>query len=359
MTGGGRPTSVLVCRGCCCGTVGKHPDVDHVGQLARLRAALPDDGSRVWEVDCLGPCERSNVVVVRRGRRRRWFGEVLDQEDTGALAAWLAAGPGAMPPARLAAREFDPDDVTPPLEPLALTGERLALTVEAMLGPAGLGAGGAWVFGVEGATAEIAVAGEPVEVRRTGQEVEAVTAGGAVRLRLTAGARLFVAPGAPTGTPVVLGVPRGTLPPAPDAVSVLGADVDAIRRVDRTGTLVDLGLGHRAASFAVRAEDGHLLDLLRRVAGQPWPAALDVVGEALVAASPVRVVRTALGRAEVSTSIPLPGAGSPSGPHTHLLPPQLELGRELPVGLSLPPGLAPAGTFHPPPGWDLTAAMST
>ena len=58
--------SVLVCLGCCCGTAAKHSDVDHDAQLDALRAALPD-GGRLWTVDCVGPCESSNVVVVRRG----------------------------------------------------------------------------------------------------------------------------------------------------------------------------------------------------------------------------------------------------------------------------------------------------
>ncbi|MFY1632080.1 hypothetical protein ACN27F_02145 [Solwaraspora sp. WMMB335] len=52
---------VTVCRGCCCGTSRKHPDVDHDGQLRALRAS----GARVRVVDCLNTCERSNVVVVQ------------------------------------------------------------------------------------------------------------------------------------------------------------------------------------------------------------------------------------------------------------------------------------------------------
>jgi hypothetical protein len=91
--------SVLVCRGCCCGT-DKHPDVDHDGQLAQLEAA----GARCHVVDCLGPCDRSNVVVVRRDEARWWFGEVF---DAGPLAAWVAQGAAGEPP--LPTFEPEPD----------------------------------------------------------------------------------------------------------------------------------------------------------------------------------------------------------------------------------------------------------
>lgn len=100
--------SVLVCRGCCCGT-SKHPDVDHDAQIDTLRAHLPDElRARLFLVDCLGPCSRSNVVVVRRHGVRRWFGEVLDVEVTRALAEWVRAGADGLPPEVVAEREFHP-----------------------------------------------------------------------------------------------------------------------------------------------------------------------------------------------------------------------------------------------------------
>jgi (2Fe-2S) ferredoxin len=101
--------SVLVCRGCCCGTA-KHPDVDHEAQVETLRRSLPD-GTRVrlFEVDCLGPCSRSNVVVVRRDGERRWFGQILDDEVTQALAGWVSDGAQEPPPALVARHEFAPE----------------------------------------------------------------------------------------------------------------------------------------------------------------------------------------------------------------------------------------------------------
>jgi hypothetical protein len=92
--------SVTVCRGCCCGTHRKHPETDHEGQLRQLAEV----GVRVRvAVDCLGPCEHSNVMVVhpsrtlrRQGARVVWLGGVLDSRVIVHVGHWAAqGGPGA------------------------------------------------------------------------------------------------------------------------------------------------------------------------------------------------------------------------------------------------------------------------
>ncbi|MDF2977272.1 MAG: hypothetical protein K0S40_2000 [Actinomycetospora sp.] len=107
----GGPT-LTVCRGCCCGTASKHPDVDHRAQLERFRAA-----GRVRVSDCLDACAYSNVVVVSpspagraAGARPVWLFGVLDAETEDELTAWVAAGgPGvAEPPGMLDLRIFTP-----------------------------------------------------------------------------------------------------------------------------------------------------------------------------------------------------------------------------------------------------------
>lgn len=114
--GASRGCIMTVCRGCCCGTAAKHPDVDHPGQLAQLRTMIPGSG-RVRTSDCLDTCEHSNVIVVtptsagrRRGARPVWLGAVLDEDTTVDLAAWVAAGgPGlAAPPASIRLRTIRP-----------------------------------------------------------------------------------------------------------------------------------------------------------------------------------------------------------------------------------------------------------
>lgn len=100
------PTLVLLCRGCCCGTAGKHPGVDHQAQVEALTTAAGDQpavGLRV--VDCLDECDRSNVAVIRQaGRPARggdtWLGGLLSERATAALAEWIrAGGSGPLPPA--------------------------------------------------------------------------------------------------------------------------------------------------------------------------------------------------------------------------------------------------------------------
>ncbi|MFF0200530.1 (2Fe-2S) ferredoxin domain-containing protein [Streptomyces sp. NPDC005017] len=110
--GARRPCTLVVCRGCCCGDGRRNPGFDHDGQLRALRAAAADSGGRfaVRTSDCLGPCGQANVVVVRpsgtgraAGGRPVWVGFATDEDSTGELVRWAAAGgPGiAEPPAAL------------------------------------------------------------------------------------------------------------------------------------------------------------------------------------------------------------------------------------------------------------------
>ena len=66
------PLRVTLCRGCCCGTVKKRPDVDHEAQRIRLHALAAAGTIACRETDCLGPCDSANVMVVNptpHGRR--------------------------------------------------------------------------------------------------------------------------------------------------------------------------------------------------------------------------------------------------------------------------------------------------
>ncbi|MGZ4438244.1 MAG: hypothetical protein ACXVWU_08230 [Nocardioides sp.] len=103
-----------VCRDCCCGTLTKHPDVDHDGLLDRLRDRTAG-AARVDVSGCLLACDRSDVVVVSPSRRGRhlgarpvWVGEVLDERTADALADWVCdGGPGlAAVPERLRGKVF-------------------------------------------------------------------------------------------------------------------------------------------------------------------------------------------------------------------------------------------------------------
>jgi hypothetical protein len=94
---------VVVCRGCCCGSAEKRPDVDHDGRFAELRSFARAHPSRatVRTSECLGPCEHADLVVIcpspaarRAGARPIWLG-LVDEYAVAAIVAWLRrGGPG-------------------------------------------------------------------------------------------------------------------------------------------------------------------------------------------------------------------------------------------------------------------------
>jgi hypothetical protein len=130
-------------------------------------------------------------------------------------------------------------------------------------------------------------------------------------------------------------------------LTVLGADTEAVREEDRYGILVDLGLGIPTMDACVRIDDPGLLDVLASSDGLPFLADA-AVAIAVVAASPHRVFRTALGRIEVYTPIPSPDGRSPQGPHTHLLPHLLHTRRTHAEGVPIPDGWAPVASIYAP-----------
>lgn len=96
-----------LCRGCCCGTAAKRPDVDHEAQRVRLDE-LSAQGVVAWrETECLGPCDDANVLVVHptqqaraRGARPVWLARVCGDQLEVVIQWVTAGGPGsqALPP---------------------------------------------------------------------------------------------------------------------------------------------------------------------------------------------------------------------------------------------------------------------
>ena len=86
---------VLVCRGCCCGTTEKHPELDHEAQVEIISAVAP---TRI--MDCVGECANSNVIIVRpKPAELVWFGGMTSPALTEALCRWIEDGaPQPMPP---------------------------------------------------------------------------------------------------------------------------------------------------------------------------------------------------------------------------------------------------------------------
>ncbi|HZI39631.1 MAG TPA: hypothetical protein VFF24_15100 [Acidimicrobiia bacterium] len=131
------------------------------------------------------------------------------------------------------------------MRPLALDPDRIAELIHgALAAPAG-----AWSMGVQGALAEFAVVGdEAVETRRSGpggRTVEAVTAGGGIRLTITDDTVAYSA-GPDRG--ITLAVPRRVLPAPSLKVTAEAADPGALRPEHQKSVLLDLAVGHSAAA---------------------------------------------------------------------------------------------------------------
>lgn len=127
----------------------------------------------------------------------------------------------------------------------------------------------------------------------------------------------------------------------------LGPDEAASRAQDRGAILFDLGLGLRAVDACVRVAAPDLIDRLRAACGRPILAPGTAIGALLMEASPHRVFSARFGRVEVYTPIPPAGGASALGPHTHILPQLLRLGRTHAATAPIPSGLVPCAALHP------------
>lgn len=210
---------------------------------------------------------------------------------------------------------------------------------------------GTWVIGVVGAVAEFTAAQDAdVDVHVDGGDITAYTQNGAMQVKINDDVRALTFDPADWAHErrIVLAVKRerGRLPVA-SGVEELGPDTDALLQEQNT-KLYDLGLGRKEGRFCVRLSEGAAQKVLDDSTGLAFPKALPMVAGPLVKESPTRVVESALGRIEVQGKIPPPEAKSPDGPHTHLLPDHLEIGRALPVGVDLPRAYLPGAVFYPP-----------
>jgi predicted Fe-S protein YdhL (DUF1289 family) len=211
---------------------------------------------------------------------------------------------------------------------------------------------GTWVLGAFGAVAEFCIGpDEAVNLDVATEGVVASTPRAAIRFEIGEQVRVLsfeTSAGSRKSEVIMLTVPRAPIHgSANSGLTPLGPDREAIRIEDREALLYDLGLGMDSIGFCIRTHDPELSRELDRVVGQGWQAILANLGPRLLQCSPTRVVRSPIGRIEVSVPIPLPGGQSPAGPHTHLLPVHLATNRETPPGIELPESLAPCAIFYP------------
>jgi predicted Fe-S protein YdhL (DUF1289 family) len=205
---------------------------------------------------------------------------------------------------------------------------------------------GTWVGGVYGAVAEFCIGkGEPVEVFDRTDRFIACTPRAAISISLSDHVRALAFG---SNCVVMLVAPRVYAPPSGTAgFKTLGLDAEAVRPNDRKGYLYDFGLGFGRSAFGVRTTDPSLRNVLDSCVGDQWPKVLAVAGRHIVETSPPRVIITPIGRIEVFTPIPLPGARTPPGPHTHFLPELLASGRGTAPGMEVPEAYVPCLIYYP------------
>ena len=130
-------------------------------------------------------------------------------------------------------------------------------------------------------------------------------------------------------------------------VTEVGLDNDAVKVSDRGAVLFDLGFACRQLDVCVRTSDPVVLAALRSELGNSLLAS----GSALVARMPIlsphRAFITPCARAEVFQGIPPADGESPEGPHTHVLPQLLRLGRTHATTVPIPTGWVPCANLYP------------
>lgn len=206
-----------------------------------------------------------------------------------------------------------------------------------------------WSIGVFGALAEFERdPAEPAELR----DLSVATPRGAIRLEPLAGCEaLPYEPRSAKQQNRSLGIAlclsqeqarvgRNTV------LTELGPDHAAIRAQDRSALLFDLGIDTPYGVFCVRTADAAHTARLRENAGKVFLTPGNPFFREMVAMSPHRVFISRLGRIEVYQPIAAPGARTPSGPHTHLLPRLVAARRTHSANMLLPPGRVPCASYY-------------
>ena len=131
-------------------------------------------------------------------------------------------------------------------------------------------------------------------------------------------------------------------------ITEVGTDRDAIRAQDRDGVLFDLALGSAYCDFYVRVTDAAHVARLREAVGTSLLDPCCALYDDIVRMSPHRVFVSRLARVEIYQHIGKPGAATPDGPHTHLIPKLFRRERSHWSTIAFPAACAPCLTLYPP-----------
>lgn len=209
-----------------------------------------------------------------------------------------------------------------------------------------------WNLGTFGAIAEfMRDPGEAMALIDDGARLGAVTARGGIGFGDLSQVRIFAseaAVGRGWSHRVALCLPEaGCAMSRRAGLTELGPDRAALRDADRDAILFDMGLSALQTDICIRTADPALIGSLRAQAGRSLFEPGNPAMGAIVTAGPHRVFLSRFGRCEVFQPIPPPDGRSPEGPHTHVLPKLLRLGRTHAATESVPNGFVPCAHLVP------------
>jgi len=130
-----------------------------------------------------------------------------------------------------------------------------------------------------------------------------------------------------------------------DLITELSYDKASIQECHRDHILFDLGLNLKHVDLCVRTNDKSLITLLRAAIGTNLFAPKNSVMMEIIKNNPHRVFISKLGRVEVYQRIGV--EKSPEGPHTHVLPKLLKLGKTHDSNTPIPEGYLCCLHLHP------------
>jgi Family of unknown function (DUF6925) len=211
----------------------------------------------------------------------------------------------------------------------------------------------AWSVGGFGAIAEfMRDDGEATDLRCGGDVISAVTARGGLRIGAHQGMRRVASETLTTQSwsqRVSLCLPHANCAMDQRAIlTELGPDTDALRAVDRSSVLFDLGLGLLQVNACIRTSDADVVGALRACSGRSLSDPGNPATRIILAENPHRVFISRVGRVEVYQAIPPSDGKSPEGPHTHVLPRLLRHKRTHAATEFVPSGWIPCGHLYPP-----------
>jgi len=226
--------------------------------------------------------------------------------------------------------------------------------LQALLARHVVDAGTSWSVGTFGAIAEFhRDPDEPATVTVEVNRFSVSTARGAVSLHVVPHLRAFAyetpgGHGGAWGQAIALCLPSQlALGHRRQCLTELGHDVDAIRAEDRVASLFDVGLGCAQVDVCVRSESVDVLSALRAGIGRSILDSGSTLMADMPRLSPHRVFTTSFARVEVYQPVPPPYGVTPSGPHTHVLPPLVREHRTHAATVPIPQGWVPCAYLYP------------